>query len=596
MKTGSLYITIVAAVVIVLAALPALADYHYASHSGSNTPPYSSWATAADSIQKAIDAATAGDTIYVGAGVWSERDSIDFYKAIIGKGIDSTIYYQEGFGGPFLLLAYSGTLTEGFTFRGDNNGMGGGFSGDAFDSLITIKNCKFINLEAGVTGSYSGTIENCIFEHNSWCGACLDIVRSFDMVIKNNTFIDDSLYHLGVYNGRHIITNNLFVGGYDDMIRINLYNVIGDSAFFANNIIYNIDTSAFATMAIAAGGHLRAINNTILGTKGIPGRNYDGIYIGRHPDDIINFYFENNVISGFNRATFIVYETDTFDVTYDDYWRNATNFRTYGAAVDTTGIIHADPMLADTNTFQLQMFSPLINAGDPTILDEDGSRSDIGAWGGPYGHSYQYIDYPPQIPTNLHGQLSGDTIKLNWKYNTEADFSHYSLYRDTMSGFTPSGLNLLAEPETSFYADLDFETNHTYYYKLSATDNQNNISDYSVELLVYVSSIDGNDNLPVLSSLGIKNTFPNPFNSSMMIEYYLPDVGFQPAPVQVNVYDIQGSIVKHLVDTRQYPGNHEILWDGRNDDKKEVNSGVYFVRLVFSGIELAKPKKITLIR
>jgi hypothetical protein len=348
--------------------------------------------------------------------------------------------------------------------------------------------------------------------------------------------------------------------------------------------------------SIGSVGHLRAINNIIIGNNNNLAPDYEGISIQAHPVDSVNLFLSNNLISYFNRGTFIVFDRDTFDVAYSDYWQNRNDFRTYGAVIDTTGIIHADPMFADTNSFQLQLFSPLIDTGDPDILDEDGSRSDIGAWGGPYGHSYQYFDYPPQIPSNLHGQLSGDTIKLNWKYNTEADFNHYSLYRDTVPGFTPSGLNLIAEPETSFYADLDFETNHTYYYKISATDNQTNISDYSVELLVYVSSIDGNGNLPVLSSLGIKNTFPNPFNSSMKIEYYLPDVGYQPASVQVGIYDIQGRIVRHLVDTRQYPGNHEILWDGRNDNKKEVNSGVYFIRLVFSGIELMKPKKITLIR
>jgi hypothetical protein len=77
--------------------LPALADYHYASHTGSNEYPYTSWATAADSIQKAIDAASPHDTVYVGSGEYHEqvtinRDSI----ALIGMGYDSTlVWYAE---------------------------------------------------------------------------------------------------------------------------------------------------------------------------------------------------------------------------------------------------------------------------------------------------------------------------------------------------------------------------------------------------------------------------------------------------------------------------------------------------------------------
>jgi len=52
---------------------PALADYHYVSHEGSNTYPYTSWATAADSIKFAIEAAEPGDTVYIGVGEWKER-------------------------------------------------------------------------------------------------------------------------------------------------------------------------------------------------------------------------------------------------------------------------------------------------------------------------------------------------------------------------------------------------------------------------------------------------------------------------------------------------------------------------------------------
>ncbi len=41
------------------------ADYHYASHTGSNTYPYTSWETAADSITTAMNAASPYDTIYI---------------------------------------------------------------------------------------------------------------------------------------------------------------------------------------------------------------------------------------------------------------------------------------------------------------------------------------------------------------------------------------------------------------------------------------------------------------------------------------------------------------------------------------------------
>ena len=41
-------------------------EVRFVSKTGSSTPPYTSWATAADSIQKCINFSQSGDTIYVG--------------------------------------------------------------------------------------------------------------------------------------------------------------------------------------------------------------------------------------------------------------------------------------------------------------------------------------------------------------------------------------------------------------------------------------------------------------------------------------------------------------------------------------------------
>src|SRR5690606_11100889 len=53
--------------------------------------------------------------------------------------------------------------------------------------------------------------------------------------------------------------------------------------------------------------------------------------------------------------------------------------------------------------YHLQAFSPGIDKGDPDILDTDGSRSDIGLYGGPYGESYTYQELAPRYHDNLYG-------------------------------------------------------------------------------------------------------------------------------------------------------------------------------------------------
>jgi len=98
--------------------LPARADYHYASHDGSNEYPYTSWETAADLIQDAVDAASPHDTVYIDSGEWYETVATEDFDsvAIIGRGIDSTFMYADDYHVPVLTIDYKCSV-EGITFR-----------------------------------------------------------------------------------------------------------------------------------------------------------------------------------------------------------------------------------------------------------------------------------------------------------------------------------------------------------------------------------------------------------------------------------------------------------------------------------------------
>ncbi len=70
--------------------------------------------------------------------------------------------------------------------------------------------------------------------------------------------------------------------------------------------------------------------------------------------------------------------------------------------------------------------------------------------------------------------------------------------------------------------------------------------------------------------------YPNPFNPSTNINFSLP----QSDRVHLAVYDIQGSLVRTLVDHEQYSnGSYKVSWDGRNELGQKVASGIYFARV-----------------
>jgi Secretion system C-terminal sorting domain len=74
-------------------------------------------------------------------------------------------------------------------------------------------------------------------------------------------------------------------------------------------------------------------------------------------------------------------------------------------------------------------------------------------------------------------------------------------------------------------------------------------------------------------SYGLNNNFPNPFNSSTVIQYQIPDNG----EVVIRVYDISGKEVGMLFRGYKEAGEHQLLWNA-----ERYSSGVYLIQLQFN--------------
>ena len=70
-------------------------------------------------------------------------------------------------------------------------------------------------------------------------------------------------------------------------------------------------------------------------------------------------------------------------------------------------------------------------------------------------------------------------------------------------------------------------------------------------------------------------TFPNPSNTLFTIEYYLR---FS-AHVELKIYNVLGQEIKTLVSEVQTPGNKAVIWDGKDNQTRDVGAGLYFCKL-----------------
>ncbi len=82
----------------------------------------------------------------------------------------------------------------------------------------------------------------------------------------------------------------------------------------------------------------------------------------------------------------------------------------------------------------------------------------------------------------------------------------------------------------------------------------------------------------------LAQNYPNPFNPTTTIAFDIAKAG----RATLVVYDVTGARVRTLVDGAVQAGPHRLTWDGRNDQRQPVGSGVYFYRLSTGGKSLTK--------
>lgn len=583
------------------------ATIRYVSKTGSSTPPYTSWATAADSIQKCINICEYGDTIYVANGVYEEQVVMIPGLSLIGAGMDSCIIDTRSLANNYNFNSV--TINDSCLFKGfqviiANQDFGNGIMGYGqvynrqkglitmnlfrdgvigiylLESDITVKNNICLNNKWGMVIDYSNSLVS-----DNYISSDYDSDRGIDLsdlahlrrpVIMNNYIETNAFGIISDFGPQNItVQNNIILvkdnGGLG--ISIGYYT---DTAMVTNNLILAKEYFTFLNGISTAIDRIpKYIINNLVFNK--PGSQGGGIYTAGINTSMSKFL--NNLIIG---GEYGIYNynnpSDTVPAYYNNIWDAATN--SFGCILDSTNIT-VDPMIVNDDTtqgeldFHLQKFSPLIDAGDPAILDLDGTRSDIGLYGGPFGQRYVYQDLPPKPPVNLTALVDTGRILLRWNRNTEADTSHYRIFRSVTSGFTADSATLIAATEDSFYVDNLNQEYERLYYKISCVDRQGNQSNASEEIAIVFSSI---NNYPItINDYCLYQNYPNPFNPTTKIGYRLKEDGY----VKLYVYNIKGEVVDILVNEHQEGGYYEVEFN--TEEFSQLASGFYIYQIMVRG-------------
>ena len=78
--------------------------------------------------------------------------------------------------------------------------------------------------------------------------------------------------------------------------------------------------------------------------------------------------------------------------------------------------------------------------------------------------------------------------------------------------------------------------------------------------------------------------YPNPFNPRTTISFELANT----VQVRMEIFSLEGKLVRTLVDGRLAPGRYSAVWDGTDTLSKRVSSGTYFIRFVAGNYRIVK--------
>jgi len=157
-------------------------------------------------------------------------------------------------------------------------------------------------------------------------------------------------------------------------------------------------------------------------------------------------------------------------------------------------------------------------------------------------------------------------IDIAWSLSRLDGEARFSVSRaaEGMGEFTPLAGEISGSGLSYSYLDETAEPGETYRYRVAFIDAAGAHDLFDTEPVA----------VPALP-LTLYQNWPNPFNPSTNVGYYLP----AGADVRLEIFDVAGHRVTCLVNGRREKGKHDITWNGADEAGRAVAAGIYISRL-----------------
>jgi len=109
----------------------------------------------------------------------------------------------------------------------------------------------------------------------------------------------------------------------------------------------------------------------------------------------------------------------------------------------------------------------------------------------------------------------------------------------------------------------------TYYMNVKTKTGTSSYPIQDIQKLTFILTVDVKDYekfKDVLNTFTLLQNYPNPFNPTTKIEFNIP----QSAQVEVNIFDINGQLVKQLINEFLEKGYHQSIWNAKNESGQVV--------------------------